>query len=102
MARTPFDSIARQVRGNRIEPGREFLPGIEFRAMLVNANERLLSDVGSIILILELPDEVMKQPLAVPFHQAIQGGVMSLDEPLHFRSVLLLGGGLVHAISDEP
>jgi hypothetical protein len=38
-----------------------------------------------------LPDQVMKKPFAVPLHEAVQCGVVPIDEPLHVRRVKLLG-----------
>src|SRR2546429_9450390 len=96
MARAPTEPVAREIRGDRIEPGRKLLPRVVSGAVLINANETLLGEVFGVAFILQKSNEIVEQTFAVAFHQFVQSIVPTGGQSLHVNRILVITAAAAH------
>ena len=92
MAFAPAVAVAHQIAGNGIEPGGEFLTGIELRAVLIDASEGFLGQVRRVLLVLQGANQIVKEPLRMALHQMVQGLLLAGGQSRHFLAVMQVGG----------
>lgn len=84
------EAIFDEVCGDGEEPGGEAMAGIEMGAILIDADEGLLGEIGGVLGILEGAEQVMEEPGSVALHQAVQSWVMTLSQPAHVGGVRVM------------
>jgi hypothetical protein len=71
--------------------------GVEPGAILVNADEGFLSQVGGVGFIVQLAHQVMEETLAVAVHEGAQRDILARAQARHVLSILLVSAGSHHA-----
>ena len=80
-------AVLHEIRCDGVEPRRESLTGLELGAVLIDTHESFLRCIGSVFLVLQTTNEVMKQFLGVTPHEVMQRSVMAGREAGHVRPV---------------
>ena len=88
MSFVPAEAIAQQVGCDGVEPGGKSLAGIEAGAVVVNAHKGFLREVGGVGFVVELPQEVMEESLAVAVHEGVQGDIVARVQAGHVLPIL--------------
>src|SRR5207247_3176087 len=73
-------AVLHEIRCDGVKPRRESLTGLELGAVLIDTHESFLRCIGSVFLVLQTTNEVMKQFLGVTPHEVMQRSVMAARE----------------------
>jgi hypothetical protein len=74
---------------------------VELRAILKNADERVLREIGGVILVLQATDEVIEQLWSVTRHEIVERRAVTCGKLGHVRLVAFvkLCGVLAHGLT---